>query len=667
MMLSMAMVVNVSADDDVLLELNMDTPLVAGDDYIILDLDGKPMSFENGSSGKYLKYAGIIKFPLKQAVTSNQIEVSFDAYSPANGQGGNFWLEINDTNTDIKGFNEAENQLASWANWLFEINFESSKMNIYKDGEPYASEVATVSSIIGKTPDSVIIYSYPEFCIDNLVVRQMAQAAGVCYIEDMCFEAVDGSTAISINDLTKDVNVVNIIFSNTMDGSTVFPQLVSGSDPVSFTPHWNGKILSIVLDDEAVFETDKPYRLTIPAGYTDRNGSVGEEEYILNFERVNMSGVIGYYDMESEKNTISGLYNTRSYEFDESMNKFLNFRNDVCTFKLDEAATEGTLTVEFDYKNIDVDGNVPCYIDFDEDGQANTSDRFLFKIDGSDGGGDWIKFKLIADLEDDVLEVYKNGTLTETVTGMLGYFNAINGVHFERWNKNAGVDNLKVYYGNAGIKDYKFRDFGLNESESTDNLTSALDCIVVNFENEPDADSVGITLLNQKTGENEEVVLTSNGRSLEIRTQKGYFDASADYTLTLEKGYTNKYGYEGEDELELTFNTGENAFGIMSVRIIKNDDEVELSDINAGDTLEVEIVYVSAVSGRSQNAIVALTAEENAFLTSFSSAAQSLDQTGINTVKCPLTIMSGADFDAVYAYVWEAGTRIPLSNHVSVR
>lgn len=633
---------------------------------------GNLVSYSDPSLGTYYKAANTrASFQFSQEVTEGVLVIEYDFNNLGNPSGGNYNTVHAPGIGAIIYKHETWADTGKWVHFKHEIDIEAKTIKTYKADDTEGTTVVNVSGLgSGVTISNIAIDSWHAmgFGIDNLVITNVIGPVGPCSVTAAEFEGKDGVVLSEISEIRSGVVAVHLNFSGMMVEDTVVPSLLCDGSPVELGESiWNENVLRIS-PASGEFEYEKEYTLTVPAGFTDVKGGVAEEDYVLTFECVNFSGVIAYYDMEIDKGGITGAYNTREFALENDGNIYLKVRNDRCTFEFDEAATSGTLTIEFDYKNVDSDGNYSCSARLDSDGRAGGEDPILFTIGGTVGAGEWVKYKVIADIDNDIVEVYYDGILRETVSGKgLNNLPCIMGLGFERWQKNFGFDNVKVYYGNSGIKGFKYRDFGGNRADSASKLTSALDCIEVEFENEPEVDSLDVTLYNEKTAQYENVVLNASGRNLEIRPEKGYFDVSSDYIMALPAGYTNKYGYAGNDALEISFNTGSKVFGVMSVNIKKDGRAVSLSDINAGDTVDVEVNYVMTTQGAAYDVIIALTTEKNFKLTSFDSTNATMENSGVNTVKYSLKIADDSEFDAVYASVWDLNTRVPQIDCATVK
>lgn len=636
---------------------------------------GTVQHIDDGTGNKYLSLsAGYVTFPYA-AVASGAYNIEFEIKIPNGNQTVTAALLNSDESVSIAAKNwnwvnndgDTDSPNCGWVTIKFEIDVDAGTIAVYKENTlQFTRENQTGLEGLCK----IRFTRWGETCyLDNLMVYRP-----LCEVSAYSFSDAEGNTYADIDDSQAYPNRINITFATEMNTATVTPVLEKNGSEIAYNPSWdtNDKVLSIYPNDTAgVFEYGAEYRLTIPAGFADKGGSVCNEEYVLEFERTAMAGAIANFDMESAKSGITGSYNTRDYKTDENGRKYLEICDDNVALEFSEPVTSGTVTLEFEFANVVSDNNIHTSVWLTESGTAGGNKASFMEIKGSKTAADgeiWIKYKLVVDFENDEIAVYENDEFSQTITGKdINALSQFKGIGFTRWGgksvpKYFGIDNLKAYISESSITGYTFRDFGGSEADRPDELSEAVECVVVEFANEPVLGTLEVTMFNHKSEQNESVVLETNGRYLTIRPTKGYFDAGSDFDLTIADSYTNKYGYIGTNGLDTSFNSGSKVFGLKEMNILKDGTAIQLSDVNAGDELKVELVYVLTDAMQPVKAIVALTCENNFAVTSFENAVITLNQPGLITVQYPFTVKAGAEFDTIYAYIWDVATRVPKMN-----
>lgn len=514
--------------------------------------------------------------------------------------------------------------------------------------------------------------------LDNVSVRRINPT-----VERVQFENIDGTLVDNYGDLTDGLLGIALTFSTEMNKDSIAAALTNGFGETDITFDKSDNTI-IVRPKSGSFDINENYILTIMKGASDIYGLELEENYVFvfNTEKTYKNIVFAEYPMDGPNSNVTrhGKDSVESdYRTDPEHGKYVHGTgtNGFTRCLFDREIKYGSFDIEFEFMPSST-GSV--YVSnmgenernlrlFSGIGEANVWHKYKIKLDLIPGEINDAVNAVLYDEYGNILEEKSLTTTSEEWNSSLGKneyfdFHGIDSIgFFSSWGAGSYqcIDNVRITYGEPRFDKIVFRDFEGNEAAKTADLPGLLECVELLFTNDLDADSEAPELYNMTRGTVEPCRAEFGGRTVRVYPQIGYFEADSEYKVVYEDDIKDAYGNTVLTLPDEFFVTQEDGMGVVSLDILKNGSKVGISDISAGDTVELEFEYVFTDETES-DVILAFAARKDGKITGFAKDKTTISGIGRHSTKIIYTIPADLQFDSVCGYAWEAYSRVPLIN-----
>lgn len=514
--------------------------------------------------------------------------------------------------------------------------------------------------------------------LDNVFVKRINPT-----VEKVYFENIDGTLVDSYGDLSDGLAGIALTFSTEMNIDSVAATLINGYGETDITVDKSGNTI-IVRPMSGSFDINENYILTIMKGAFDIYGLELEENYVFEFntEKAYKSIVFAEYPMDGPNPNVTrhGKNSVESdYRTDPERGKYVHGTgtNGFTRCFFDREIKYGSFDIEFEFmpsstgsvsvSNMGENGRTLML--FSGIGEADVWHKYKIKLDLIPGEINDAVNAVLYDEYGNILEEKSLTTTSKEWNSSLAKdeyfdFHGIDSIgFFSSWAAGSYqcIDNVRITYSEASYDRIVFRDFEGNEAAKTAELPGLLESVELLFTNDLDADNEAPMLYNMTRGAVEPCRAEFDGRKVRVYPQRGYFEADSEYKVVYEDDIKDAYGNTALTLPDEFFVTQKGGMGVAGLQILKNGSKVEMSDISAGDTVELELDYV-LIDEAGGEAILAIAARKGGKITGFAKEKAAISEMGRHTTKIMYTFPENLQFDSVCGYAWDAFSRVPLMN-----